>query len=87
MKHVKKGNIDHFEIELALNVSFLNKKRLKIMLDNIPLYSVVHINGTDSVYIDNDILEIIQDYKSKAHLKHIELKLTAIPEVMTIELH
>jgi MFS superfamily sulfate permease-like transporter len=87
MKNIKKGNIDHFEIELALNVSFLNKKRIKIMLDNIPLYSVVHINGADSVYIDNDILEIIQDYKSKAHLKHIELKLTAVPEVQTIELH
>ena len=26
----------------------------------------LHINGTDSVYIDNDILEIIQDYKGKS---------------------
>jgi carbonic anhydrase/SulP family sulfate permease len=57
------------------------------LLDSVPPYSVVHINGGSSVYIDNDILEIIQDYKSKAHLKHIELKLTAIPEVQTIELH
>lgn len=87
MKQVKEGNILHFNIDLALNVSFLNKKRIRILLDSIPPYSIVHVNGTDSVYIDNDILEIIQDYKTKAHLKHIELKLTAIPEVQTIELH
>ena len=87
MKQKKEGNIEHVYIDLALNVSFLNKKRIKVLLDNIPLYSTVHINGSDSVYIDNDILEIIQDYKSKAHQKHIELKLTDIPEVQTIELH
>jgi len=57
------------------------------MLDNIPEFSVVEIIGTDSVYIDNDILEIFQDYKSKAHRKHIELILKDIPEVQTIELH
>jgi MFS superfamily sulfate permease-like transporter len=87
MKQIKEGGIEHYYIDLALNVSFLNKKKFGILLDGIPSYSVVHINGADSVYIDNDILEIIQDYKSKAHLKHIELKLTAIPEVHTIELH
>ena len=57
------------------------------MLDNIPEFSVVEIIGTDSVYIDNDILEIFQDYKSKAQRKHIELILKDIPEVQTIELH
>jgi carbonic anhydrase/SulP family sulfate permease len=87
MKHSQKGSIQHYDIDLALNVSFLNKKRIRTLLDNIPPYSIVQINGTDSVYIDNDILEIIQDYKTKAHQKHIELKLTAIPEVQTIELH
>ncbi|MBL0134668.1 MAG: hypothetical protein IPP79_11990 [Chitinophagaceae bacterium] len=57
------------------------------MLDKIPAYSIVEINGNDSVYIDHDILEIITDFKSKAHLKHIELKLLNIPEVESIELH
>lgn len=87
MKKSTKGSIEYFEIDLALNVSFLNKKRIRVLLDGIPPYSVVHINGANSVYIDNDILEIIQDYKSKAHQKHIDLKLTAVPEVQTIELH
>jgi MFS superfamily sulfate permease-like transporter len=77
----------HYTIDLALNVSFMNKKRILEMLDSIPEYSVVEIIGTDSIYIDNDILEIFQDYKSKAHRKHIQLILKDIPEVMTIELH
>ena len=57
------------------------------MLDKIPEYSIVDVNGTKSVYIDHDILEIFQDYKVKAHNKHIQLTLRDIPEVETIELH
>jgi histidyl-tRNA synthetase len=47
----------------------------------------VEFIGTNSVYIDYDILEIFQQFKSKAHLKHIELKLIDIREVETIEVH
>lgn len=57
------------------------------MLDKIPAYSIVEIIGSDSVYIDNDILEIIHDYKKKAHNRHIQLVLKDVPEVETIELH
>jgi MFS superfamily sulfate permease-like transporter len=77
----------HFVIELALNVSFLNKKKFMEMLDGIPEYSTIEIIGTDSVYIDRDILEIFQDYKSKAKNRHIQLSMRDIPEVETIELH
>jgi len=87
LKERKEGHISHYNIELAMNVSFLNKKRFMEMLDKIPEYSVVHINGTKSVYIDYDILEIFQDYRSKAHHKHIELDMKDIPEVETMELH
>lgn len=81
------GGIAHYHIDLALNVSFLNKKRFVELLDRIPDYSVVTINGANSVYIDRDVLEIFQDFKSKAHNKHIELVLHHIPAVETIELH
>lgn len=81
------GHMRHFTIELALNVSFLNKKRIIEMLDALPEYSIVEINGSKSVYIDHDILEIFHDFKSKAHQKHIQLALVAIPDVETIELH
>ncbi len=87
VKQKTEGHTIHYTIRLALNVSFLNKKRLIEMLDKIPVYSIVEVIGTDSVYIDNDVLEIFHDFKTKAHLKHIQLLLTDIPETETIELH
>jgi len=87
IKESTRGHNKHFSIDLALNVSFLNKKKIRDMLDGIPEYSIVEINGTNSVYIDNDILEIFQDYRIKARNRHIELFLKDIPEVETIELH
>jgi len=87
LRKSKQGAIKHYHIDLALNVSFLNKGKLKNLLDEIPEYSVVSIDGSDSVYIDQDILEIIQEFKPKAHHKHIQLKLTEIPEVQTIAVH
>jgi MFS superfamily sulfate permease-like transporter len=81
------GHHTHYVIDLALNVSFLNKKKFGELLENIPEYSTVEINGTDSVYIDNDILEIFQNFRTKAKLRHIELVTKGIREVETIELH
>jgi MFS superfamily sulfate permease-like transporter len=81
------GHNKKFIIELALNVSFLNKQRFITLFDNIPEYSIVEIRGTDSVYIDHDVLEIFQEFKAKAHGRHIELHLKDIPEVKIIGLH
>jgi MFS superfamily sulfate permease-like transporter len=87
LKEKNEGHLKHYTMELALNVSFLNKKRIMDVLDKIPEYSIIEIIGSDSVYIDNDILEIFHDFKSKAHRKHIQLLLKDIPDVETIELH
>ena len=57
------------------------------MLDKIPPYSEVRVNGSKSIYIDHDILEIFHDFKPKARNRHIELTMTDIPDVETIELH
>ncbi len=87
LKERVEGHTHHYTIELALNVSFLNKKKFLEMLDKIPEYSIVEIDGSDSVYIDQDILEIFHDFRSKAHNRHIQLIMKNIPEVETIELH
>jgi MFS superfamily sulfate permease-like transporter len=87
LKERFEGHTKRYTVELALNVSFINKKRITEMLDKLPEYAVVEINGADSVYIDNDILEIFHDFKSKAHRKHIQLTMINIPDVETIELH
>ncbi len=81
------GHITNYFFHLAINVSFINKKRLKDELEKIPDYAVVHINGAHSVYIDYDVIEVINEFKSKAHHKHIELKLSGIPDVETIGTH
>jgi MFS superfamily sulfate permease-like transporter len=73
------GHLIHYYFHLAINVSFINKKRLKDELEKIPDYSVVHIDGAHSVYIDYDVIELINEFKEKAHHKHIELQLSGIP--------
>lgn len=87
MKEKMEGHTKHVTIQLALNVSFLNKKKIMVMLDTLPEYCMVEIDGSNSVYIDRDVLEIFHDFKVKAHNKHIQLILKDIPEVETIELH
>ncbi len=81
------GHTMHVNMELALNVSFLNKRKIKEALDRIPPYSIVTIDGTRSINIDHDILEIFQEFRSKARQRHLQLELKNIPEVSVIELH
>ena len=87
LKTYQHHGVEVYYIDLALNVSFLNKKRMLDLLDSVPVNALVEINGSDSVYIDTDVLEIIHDFKSKAAQKNIQLILHAIPDVETIELH
>jgi len=87
LEQKKEGHLIHYFFQLAINVSFINKKKLKDVLEKIPDYSVVHIDGSRSVYIDYDVIEVINEFKAKAHHKHIELHLPGIPDVETLEAH
>lgn len=79
-KKVHKG-MEEYYIKLYTNVTFLNKVNLKKALDKIPEYSVLTIDGGESTFIDHDILEIISEFETKAHNKHIELHLKGIKRV------
>ncbi len=87
VRETDEGHHKKYFIDLALNVSFLNKRKFRQFLDHIPAWSEVVIDGSKSVYIDHDILEIFQEFRSKAHNRHIRLELHNIPEVEIIELH
>jgi MFS superfamily sulfate permease-like transporter len=50
-------------IELPNQVSFLNKATIKSTLWSIPKDSKVIIDASKTDYIDNDVLEIIKDFK------------------------
>lgn len=49
-------------IDLAQEVSFLNKAAIKQTLAHLPRNSKVVINAANTVYIDYDVLELIRDF-------------------------
>lgn len=51
-------------IDLAQEVSFLNKAAIKQTLSDLPENSRVVINATNSAYIDHDVIELIRDFMS-----------------------
>ena len=65
-------------IKLAQEVSFLNKAAIQYTLTHLPKESNVIIDGTDSKFIDKDVLEIIQNYKHNAYTKAIMVELVNI---------
>jgi MFS superfamily sulfate permease-like transporter len=72
---IKKHEIEYISLKLNSNVTFLNKVQLRKTLDLIPEYSYLTIDGSESYFIDYDILEIISEYANKAHDRHIEIAL------------
>ncbi|MFN3918731.1 MAG: SulP family inorganic anion transporter [Methylohalobius sp.] len=70
---------DCIYLTLAEQVSFLNKANLLEELNSIPPHKRVIIDGSRSRYIDHDVLEILENFKSEAQFKHIELTLIGLP--------
>lgn len=70
----KDGDIIH--IDLAQEVSFLNKAAIKQTLSSIPENSKVIINASDTVYIAHDVLDLIKEFKKiRAKDENIKVKL------------
>ncbi len=68
------GDIIH--INLAQEVSFLNKAAIKQTLEHLPSNSYVIIDASEAVYIDHDVLELIKEFQdSKAADRDIRLDL------------
>lgn len=55
-----KGETVH--IRLAQEVSFLNKAAIKQTLAHLPKNSNVKLDASDTVYIDHDVLQLINDF-------------------------
>ena len=67
---------DVINIDLAQEVSFLNKAAIKYTLNEIPENSKVIISATDTVYIAHDVLDLIAQFKNIiAKEKNIKVKL------------
>lgn len=65
-------------INLAQEVSFLNKGKILQLLKSIPENSNVLIDGSKSTSIDFDVYEILRDFQVNAKSKNIQLTLKGI---------
>ena len=78
---------DIITIELAEDVTFINKGSVTLTLYHLPNNSRVIIDGRKSKYIDLDVLEIIHTFNETAHLKNIEVQLINIPPFVGMKGH
>jgi len=62
-------------IELSEDVTFLNKASILQTLNHLPENSHVIIDATNTVNIDQDVLEIIEDFRASTVYKNIDVEL------------
>lgn len=63
---------------LAQHVSFLNKASVLQSLNSIPDDSTVEIDGTNSVYVHADVIEIIDNFVIGAATRNIEVSIRGL---------
>ncbi len=80
----EEGNKKNIRIKLAEEVSFLNKAAIQVLLSGIPKETNVIIDGSNSKYIDPDVLETINNYKHSAYSKGIIVTLENIKSQYTL---
>jgi MFS superfamily sulfate permease-like transporter len=83
--HIEKdGDKNTIRIVLSEEVSFLNKAAIQYTLTHLPINSSIIIDGSNSRYIDPDVLEIIHNYKQNAYTKNISVQLKDIRDKYVI---
>ncbi len=70
-----RGKGEQIVLELAQEVSFLNKASLQHTLSELPEGSRVVIDCSKTLVMDLDVREIIHDFKETARLKNIDLQI------------
>ncbi|WP_426491050.1 SulP family inorganic anion transporter [Hymenobacter sp. 102] len=71
-------------LKLSEQVTFLNKASIVKVLDELPDDTQVLIDGSDSSFIDYDVLEAIENFRLAAPERGIRLELRAIPQVQVL---
>lgn len=77
-KHINDGTI---HLELAEDVTFINKASIQRTLSQIPDGAKVIIDASKSINIDHDVIEIIDEFKTNASFRDIELELIDVQPV------
>ncbi len=83
-EHHQEG--ETIQIDLAQEVSFLNKAAIKQTLIHLPENSKVIINASNTVYIDYDVIQLIEDFlRIGSKDKNIEVTLKGFKKEYKIE--
>lgn len=66
---------DQYLLRFLKDVSFLQKPKVKELLNSIPDESTVAIDGSSNIYVDNDIISLIEEFieKRKSLSKDVEI--------------
>jgi MFS superfamily sulfate permease-like transporter len=73
-------------IQLAQEVSFLNKAKIRQKLDEVAANTRIVIDATNAQYIDFDVLGLIKEFKNiKAPLKNIDCQLVGFKDEYNID--
>ena len=60
---------------LAEEVTFFNKGAILKELDSLPENSYLELDVRKTRFLDNDIVEILEDFSSKAKSRNIDIKI------------
>ena len=72
--HEMENGKEVVKMELAEEVTFINKAPISYELDNLPLEAELEIDVTKTKYLDNDIVEIINDFLATSEEKNISTR-------------
>lgn len=73
----KEGENERMKMTLAEEVTFFNKAAILKELDNLPENSFLELDVRKTRYLDNDIIEILEDFAHKAKDRNITIKLVS----------
>ena len=71
------------KMTLSEEVTFMNKGAILKELDNLDDESMLELDVRNTKYLDNDIIEILDDFKHKAEIRNITV--TLVSERGTVE--
>lgn len=78
------GDVIH--IDLAQEVSFLNKAAIKSTLSDIPENATVVIDASDTVYIAHDVLDLIEEFRCiRAEEENIKVTLVGFKDAYELD--
>ncbi|MFM7510192.1 MAG: SulP family inorganic anion transporter [Bacteroidota bacterium] len=76
---VIRNDADKYLVRLRKDVSFFNKAILKQGLEKVPANSYIIIDVSSADFIDQDIIEIIEDFQKHAPLENIKVEIKKNP--------